>query len=373
MCIRDSYITIDSMSSTGNGTSVMGTIARCFSAVNVRSAAGVGNALVGTIPVGSRVEVFEKKMVNGEYWARVSNGWVCMQYVILDEELPDAPATTEPDSGSNPVDSEKENPNPAVVYSFTATVNNAKGAKVYKDGIANQSIEAGTLNQGTTVTILALKAGKDSPTETWGKVNEYGIPGWVNLKDMTVKITGYVQVNTLTVYAAASASSEDLGVVTLNDPVEVYELRVNGNTVFGKINKGDGEITGWIDMSKIAAGTIISAYNETDDISTRISGRTFTGVTVYTDTDADEIAFKLNSGAKVRIQELSANHGIIWGKVSIGDTSGWLDMSKTVFSFTKNTTFKVAVWSAPEGNANAEKLENRDGAFNIVSLSLIHI
>ena len=84
--ICTSYVTYTGTSVTGSGTA--GTIARCFYTANVRSSAGVGNALVAKIMVNSRVEILEQTTYSGETWGRTSLGWVNMQYVLADGSVP---------------------------------------------------------------------------------------------------------------------------------------------------------------------------------------------------------------------------------------------------------------------------------------------
>ena len=84
--ICTSYVTYTGTAVTGSGTA--GTIARCFYTANVRSAPGVGNALVGKVMVNSRVEILEQKEYSGETWGRTSLGWVAMQYVLADGTIP---------------------------------------------------------------------------------------------------------------------------------------------------------------------------------------------------------------------------------------------------------------------------------------------
>lgn len=313
-----SYITIGS-SSTGTG--VMGTVARCFSHVNVRSAAGVGNALVGTIPVGTRVEVFEKTLYNGEYWGRVAQGWVCMQYILLDKELPDTPATTEPTTDdTNESDSQKINPNASVTYAFAAVTNET--VTVRKDAVA-ASDAAGSLNPNTTVNVVALKAGKDGKNEIWGKINDYGTPGWINLASVTIKIEGYVHSSTLTVYASASTGSEDIGTIKLNDKVTINAVGVEGNTVFGKIQvlEIDGSLNydyiGWIDLSKIGSEMIqvTPEVKITESAGAVIKGKAIAKSSAYTSVEATEVAFYLSANADVYVVDVQADHGTLWGKV----------------------------------------------------------
>ena len=79
-------VTAGGTSVTGSGTA--GTVARCFYTANVRSAPGVGNALVGKVMVNSRIEIYEQQSYSGEMWGRTSIGWIAMQYVLTDGSLP---------------------------------------------------------------------------------------------------------------------------------------------------------------------------------------------------------------------------------------------------------------------------------------------
>lgn len=333
-----SYITIDSTTSSGNGTSVMGTIARCFSAVNVRSAAGVGNALIGTIPVGTRVEVFEKTMVNGEYWARVANGWICMQYVILDEELPDATEPTQPSTeATKPVDSDKENPNVAVVYSFDAKV---KAGTVIFTEAAVASNAAGEFSVATDVTIESLKLSADGKRTLWGHVSTHGVPGWIQFENITsFTITGYVHTDGLKVYAAADTGSENIGSLKVNDSVTVEELALFGSTVFGKvtaISGGAESYKGWIDLSKIGKEKLVltpevNATNGTAIINAKTTEKT----PAYTSVKAESVAYNVVKNTTVNVQELIADHGILWGKIS-ADVKGesvtaYIELNKLIY------------------------------------------
>ncbi len=51
--------------------------------LNVRAAAGTGNAIVARLNPGTTVTVYELTSVNGVSWGRIANGWVCMQYIQL--------------------------------------------------------------------------------------------------------------------------------------------------------------------------------------------------------------------------------------------------------------------------------------------------
>ena len=55
-----------------------------FSPLNIRSGPGVYYTQVGTYPRGTKLEILEQKFIEGIGWGRTDKGWVCMQYVKLD-------------------------------------------------------------------------------------------------------------------------------------------------------------------------------------------------------------------------------------------------------------------------------------------------
>ena len=49
--------------------------------LNIRSAAGTKNAIVGAYAMGAKVEIYETTTVNGESWGRTDKGWISLVYV----------------------------------------------------------------------------------------------------------------------------------------------------------------------------------------------------------------------------------------------------------------------------------------------------
>mgnify|MGYP000932609205 FL=1 len=60
-----------------------GIIANTYAGVNVRSGAGIANAIVGKILNGTEVTILEVKLVGAAKWGRVKQGWICMDYVTM--------------------------------------------------------------------------------------------------------------------------------------------------------------------------------------------------------------------------------------------------------------------------------------------------
>ena len=70
----------------GNGTITIpstGYQGRVTTNMNIRAGAGTNNAIVGRLTAGTTVVIYELTTVNGVYWGRISNGWVCMSYIQM--------------------------------------------------------------------------------------------------------------------------------------------------------------------------------------------------------------------------------------------------------------------------------------------------
>lgn len=257
-----SYVTMTSTVSTGKG--VMGTIARCGNAVNVRSAPGTGNALVGTILVGSRVEILEIKNYNGQDWGRVTQGWISMYYVLLDSELPPAGEFENGDStntgtGDNTNTEETEFDYADVIASGTVTY--AEGANVRQE--PNGTVVT-TLANGTQVLITEQKT--DDDKQVWGKTEK----GWVLMSRITVdaEVTGTVQAET-NVRKGPGTDYEVEKTLKAGDKVTVIAQVTVNSDKWGKTEDG------WILMASVKAGEAESDEDEeTEDKSEETEDKT---------------------------------------------------------------------------------------------------
>lgn len=83
------YIRLNSGTAAGTGTAGSVTIpatgyqGRVTTNMNVRAGAGTHNAIVNRLTAGTTVVIYELKNVNGVYWGRIANGWVCMSYIQM--------------------------------------------------------------------------------------------------------------------------------------------------------------------------------------------------------------------------------------------------------------------------------------------------
>ena len=206
---------------------IFGTVTGC-DALNVRSAAGAGNAWVGSLKRGDRVEILEQLTMDGKLWGRCSKGWFCITgYVTLDVASEEAPQ--EPEAPADTLYG-------VLTGSSTLNIRTAAGTEYAIVGV---------LKQGQRVQILEQQS---VGQKIWGRIDQ----GWICL-------TGYVtletetdsgetkQVMTVTAYslnvrAGAGSQHKVVGVVTLGQQVEVLETKTVDGKLWARIAQG------WVSM-----------------------------------------------------------------------------------------------------------------------------
>ena len=340
-----SYISVEQTSSSGTG--VMGTIARCFDSVNVRSAPGVGNAIVGKLKVGTRVEIYEQRLHSAQYWGRVAQGWICMEYVVTDGIVPEGPINTESTQETTISSDSNVNTNKELVYNIKGTTVGDR-QYIYKDATDKSGI-SGTIDANQPITILALKGDGD---KTWGKINDYNTPGWIDLNRVELtKNTGYINTDAQSVYAKPDTTSTVIQVLSVNTEVKYQKYAMRGETPYvGIILPGGVDVTGWIPMSKISNQriSVVTSVSETAATGFASEGIAMTEVDVYEYFTSSAVVFKLKAQGKAHFNldftdanSCRADGGKIWVKVRAkaddGGKEGWLDLSK--LSFTASYTF----------------------------------
>ena len=77
------YVTVDgSSNSSSTGETGTGTVS-CKTSLNVRTGAGTNYSLAARLAPGTTVDILEQTKVNGKWWGRTSQGWVCMDYISM--------------------------------------------------------------------------------------------------------------------------------------------------------------------------------------------------------------------------------------------------------------------------------------------------
>lgn len=289
-------------------TSVMGTV-NVNDWLRVRSGSGTGYSIVRYLKPKERVEILEQKTVGHMIWGRISDGWISMDYVILDKQESTGTSTPSTDSGN----------------AVTGTVKVNDYLRVRSGPGTNYSI-AGYLGPNDKVTITETTS---SGSMKWGKISS----GWISMDYVvldgqntgssnqtgnTEAVSGTVKVNDyLRIRTGPGTSYAVAGYLGPNERVQIVERRTVGSTVWGKTDKGwisldyvvlDGQNTGSSGSAQQTNTKTIVA----DCLRVRSAAGTSNSIVGY-----------LYYGAKVEILETaSAADGTQWGKIS----TGWISM-----------------------------------------------
>jgi len=123
--------------------------------LRIRSGPGTSYAVAGYLSPKQKVTITEQKTVGGMKWGRIAEGWISMDYVILDK----TPNATTPSTPST--------------QKVTKTII-ADCLRVRRDAGTENTI-VGYLYYGSKVEVLETKTGSDG--DTWGRI----ATGWIHM------------------------------------------------------------------------------------------------------------------------------------------------------------------------------------------------
>lgn len=183
-----------------------GTVVNC-NTLRIRSNAGLNYPVVGSLVLGTQVQITQEKTANGMTWGKIANGWISLTYVKLDETSSEPeqekPAETPDTSGKV---------TGTVISNIPLNIRSAPGA---------HNARVGTYARGTKLEILEQK---DYNGAAWGRTDK----GWVCMQ--------YVQLD-----AASSGGSSGTGVsgtVISNSPLNIRTDAGVYNTQIGTYAPG---------------------------------------------------------------------------------------------------------------------------------------
>lgn len=269
-----------------------GIVANTYSGVNVRSGAGIGNAIVGKILNGTQVDIQEVKVVGTTKWGRVTQGWICMDYVtmISYDDIPggNTGSNTTTDGNGTPVDSfdNAEKTTTTAVYTGKITTS-ASVLKEADPNLENNVIRTAAAGDNVTIHELMVvtkevydgdstdKENHDvetvvRQTSYWARIND----GWVQnpqdcitLDALDEKIHTVTGSTTLNVRKDAGTGNEKLDILKKGDQVPVTALKIVADkdnktlTVWGRVETADGFI-GYCDLSYMSEGALYEKKEE---------------------------------------------------------------------------------------------------------------
>ena len=351
-----------------------GIIANTYAGVNVRSGAGIANAIVGKILNGTEVTILEVKLVGAAKWGRVKQGWICMDYVtmISYDEIPGNNSNNGSSGNKGTgVDSFDEAERTTTTAVYTGSVK--ADTTVYKTPNPNlkdntvRSIGTGeniTIHELTAVTLEIYEGNKtegtDKDVETvvkqtsyWARIND----GWIKdpetniqLNALDEKVHTVTGASELNVRKAAGTGNDSIAKLKKGDQVPVTKLEIvkdSGTrtlTVWGRVETSDG-IVGYCDLSYMSEGALYEKKEEPTTPTTPSAptigstgntgdggfvnnkgGYKYTGKVINTESlnvrvtasTGAKKATTLKKGANLVIYETKISEDMAWGRCDAG-------------------------------------------------------
>ena len=351
-----------------------GIIANTYAGVNVRSGAGIANAIVGKILNGTEVTILEVKLVGAAKWGRVKQGWICMDYVtmISYDEIPGNNSNNGSSGNKGTgVDSFDEAERTTTTAVYTGSVK--ADTIVYKTPNPNlQDNTVRSIGKDENITIHELTAvtleiyegnkteGTDKDVETvvkqtsyWARIND----GWIKDPDVNIQLNALDEkVHTVTgaselnVRKAAGTGNDSIAKLKKGDQVPVTKLEIvkdSGTrtlTVWGRVETSDG-IVGYCDLSYMSEGALYEKKEEPTTPTTPSAptigstgntgdggfvnnkgGYKYTGKVINTESlnvrvtasTGAKKATTLKKGANLVIYETKISEEMAWGRCDAG-------------------------------------------------------
>lgn len=353
-----------------------GIIANTYAGVNVRSGAGIANAIVGKILNGTEVTILEVKLVGAAKWGRVKQGWICMDYVTM-ISYDDIPGNNSNNGSSGNKGTGVESFDEAERTTTTAVYTGSVKADttVYKTPNPNlkdntvRTISANeniTIHELTAVTLEIYEGdkvddkNKNNDVETvvkqtsyWARIND----GWIKDPDVNIQLNALDEkVHTVTgasnlnVRGDAGTTYGILAELKKGDQVPVTKLKIvkdSGTrtlTVWGRVETSDG-IVGYCDLSYMSEGALYEKKEEPTTPTTPSAptigstgntgdggfvnnkgGYKYTGKVINTESlnvrvtasTGAKKATTLKKGANLVIYETKISEDMAWGRCDAG-------------------------------------------------------
>ena len=242
--------------------------------VNVRQGAGTNYSVVGQLDEGDRVEVFETKQVGTMLWGRISSGWICMDYVELDAEVTETPIAT---------------------GTVTGLLNIRAAA-------GTQNAWVGQLQAGTRLEFYEFK---QVGTSQWGRIDRgWVLMDYVRLDSTETPIATGTVTGLLNIRSAAGTQNTRVGQLQAGTRLEFYEFKQVGTSQWGRIDRG------WVLMD----------YVRLDSTETPIATGTVTGllnIRSAAGTQNTRVG-QLQAGTRLEFYEFKQVGTSQWGRIDRG-------------------------------------------------------
>ena len=187
--------------------------------LRIRKGPSTSTDVVGYLKPNAKVEILEQKSTDTMTWGRIADGWISMDYIVLDKT--DSAAT----------------------QTVTGKVKVNDYLRV-RSGPSTSYAIAGYLSNNAKVEILEQKT---VGSTVWGKIDK----GWISLDYVVLDgqgstvVTKTVTADCLRVRAQAGTSYSIVGYLYSGAKVQILETKSVNGTQWGKTEKG------WISMDYV--------------------------------------------------------------------------------------------------------------------------
>ena len=289
---------------------------KCTSYVNVRKGPGTNYTILARAVAGSQVEIYQTKWVGASQWGRMTNGWICMDYVSL---------SSESQSGSGGTDTQ---------ISGTVSGSNVN----IRSGAGTGYSIVGRKNSGDVITVYERKT---SGGLNWGRIgdNQWICLAYVRLENAggtgtpqpgsesnssvsgdgttAVQDTGTVSSTTgLNVRSGPGTGYARIKTLSPGTAVSLYEYRTVDGIRWGRIQASQ-----WVCMTYVQLSSQSGAESEQTGTGKVIS-TTVLNIRSGPGTNYSRVG-QLTPGTKIEITEQTKTNGVSWGKTA----QGWVCMT----------------------------------------------
>ena len=289
---------------------------KCTSYVNVRKGPGTNFPMLARADAGSQVEIFQTKWDGSSQWGRMTNGWICMDYVSLSSDSQSGSGSTDTQiSGTVSGSNVNVRSGAGTGYSIVGRKNSGDVITVYERKTSG-GLNWGRIgdNQWICLAYVRLENAGGTETPQPGSESNSSVSG-----DGTsaVQDTGTVSSTTgLNVRSGPGTGYARIKTLSPGTVVSLYEYRTVDGVRWGRIQASQ-----WVCMTYVQLSSQSGAESEQTGTGKVIS-TTVLNIRSGPGTNYSRVG-QLTPGTKIEITEQTKTNGVSWGKTA----QGWVCMT----------------------------------------------
>ena len=289
---------------------------KCTSYVNVRKGPSTNYTILARAVAGRQVEIYQTKWVGSSQWGRMTNGWICMDYVSLSSDSQSGSGSTDTQiSGTVSGSNVNVRSGAGTGYSIVGRKNSGDVITVYERKTSG-GLNWGRIgdNQWICLAYVRLENAGGTETPQPGSESNSSVSG-----DGTsaVQDTGTVSSTTgLNVRSGPGTGYARIKTLSPGTVVSLYEYRTVDGVRWGRIQASQ-----WVCMTYVQLSSQSGAESEQTGTGKVIS-TTVLNIRSGPGTNYSRVG-QLTPGTKIEITEQTKTNGVSWGKTA----QGWVCMT----------------------------------------------